>query len=177
MRGPRILKQLEEATYSELERNTMQFAPPSEERQHSMGPIQVQQLELIPYTQSNALGVRGQINSSGNKYQSIILFMDVEFQEEDTNENITFTAVDGNEYHALPINLQQNNVKVRCTCLDFRWRFSIYNDKAGVLYGEGPGVYVKKTDRPPNNPKGVPGLCKHLLKLAVELKNSGVIRP
>lgn len=175
IRGPRILKQLEEASYADLEQNTMQFQPPSDKRQHAVNPIQVQQLELVAANQSGTLEARANIQSGGNKYQSIIFFEGVDYQDEDTPQNITFTGADKQEYHIAPISLRTNNVKVRCTCLDFRWRFSVQNQENGSLYGPGPGLYQKTSNRPPNNPQGVPGLCKHLLKLAIELRNSGVV--
>lgn len=175
VRGERILEQLDEATYAELERNTMNFVPATKKRQHATTPVQIQTVELVPAPQSNTLEARGLAVSAGNKYQPIILFLDVAYQDEDTGENITFTAVDGNDYHVLPISLTNNNVKVRCTCMDFRWRFSIYNQKAGSLHGPGPELYQKKTNRPPNNPSRFPGLCKHLLRFSTELKNSQIV--
>ena len=176
IRGQRILNLLNETTYAELERNTMTSFPNTKGRQFAVNPIQIVNLELIPHDQSGGLEAKGIANSTGKQYQPQMLFTEVEFQEEDTPENITFEGPDGSEFHILPISLSNNNVKVRCTCLDFRWRFAIWNDKDGSLYGPGPGVYQKTTDRPPVNPRQVPGLCKHLLKLAIELKNSNIVR-
>lgn len=178
IRGQRIIQQLEkldEATYAELERNTMQFVPHTNKRQYAVNAVQVQSLQLISYVPNRMLECRADIISSGNKYQSIIVFGDVVFQDEDTAENITFTGADNQEYHILPIQLQRATAKVRCTCLDFRWRFSIYNQEANALWGDGPGVYQKTTNREPNNPRKVPGVCKHLMKVAIELKNSRIV--
>ena len=176
IRGQRILNQLNETTYADLERNTMAFQPQSKKRQFAVDPVQIANLSLIPYAQSGVLEARALAHGETGHYEPQMVFTEIEYQEEDTAENITFMGPDGQDYHILPINLAQNNVKVRCTCLDFRWRFAIYNDKDGSLYGPVPGVYQKKTNRPPNNPAGVPGVCKHLMKLAVELRSSQVIR-
>lgn len=175
IRGPRIVNQLDEAAFSELEQNTLTFIPTTTKRQHAVTPVQITAVELIPAPQSGTLEARGEAQSGTNKYQPIILFSDVEYQDEDTGENITFTAVDNNEYHVAPISLHQNNVKVRCTCMDFRWRFAMANQQNDVLHGPGPELYTKKTDRPPNNPRNVPGVCKHLLRFVNELKNSRVV--
>lgn len=175
IRGPRIIQQLDEAPYAELERNTMQFIPPSEKRQFAVNPIQIQKVELIPHAPSNALEARGAAMSNNNQYQPIIFFLEVEYQDEDTPENITFMGADGEEHHVAPISLRTNNCKVRCTCLDFRWRFAMHNQKTDTLHGPGPDLYQKVSNRPPNNPRGVAGLCKHLLKLAIELRNSGIV--
>lgn len=175
IRGPRILKQLEEASYADLENNTMQFEPASSKRQFAVNPVQIQRMELITADQSGTLEARGTANSNGNTYQPIIYFEGVEYQEEDTPQNVTFTGADSQEHHIMPIALRANNAKVRCTCLDFRWRFSVQNQANDTLYGPGPGLYQKTSNRAPNNPKNVPGLCKHLLKLAIELRNSGIV--
>lgn len=175
IRGPRIIQQLEETTYADLERETLHFIPRTKKRQFAVTPVQIQNIELVPFNQSGALEARATANSNGNTYQPIILFQGVEFQDEDTPENVTFTGTDGQEYHILPIQLRTTNVKVRCTCLDFRWRFSVQDQKADALYGEGPGLYQKVSNRPPNNPRNVPGICKHLMKLVVELRNSHLV--
>lgn len=191
LRGARIAKQLEEylaeSTFADLERNTNAFTPPSTKRQHATNPVQIRQLELVPY--EGALGVNGSVNSieSGSQYQPQMMFLEVEYIQPQEGEDaeaiaqdpntVTFQAADGKDYTIRPISLARNNVKVRCTCLDFRWRFSIYNDKDGSLLGNGPGLYQKKTDRAPNNPQQTPGVCKHLLKLTAELKANGVVSP
>lgn len=177
IRGPRIIQQLtEEATYSELERNTLRFVPPSERRQFVMNSVQIQNMEFTAFSDSNALEVEALANNQGRRYNPSMLFSSVEFQDEDTPQNISFQSSSGETYHIMPIMLQQNNVKVNCTCLDFRWRFAMYNDQTNTLNGNAPPLYQKTTDRPPNNRLGIPGLCKHLLKLAVELKNSNIVR-
>lgn len=188
IRGARIAKQLEEflaeeSTFAELERNALNMMP-GKSRKDAINSIQIRTLELIPY--EGALGVNSTVNSinSGNTYQPQIMFLGVNYINTENNpdaENdpntITFQAVDGKDYTIEPIYLSRNNAKVRCTCLDFKWRFAIYNEKDHSLYGSGPGMYRKKTERPPNNPQHVPGVCKHLLKLASELQINGIVRP
>jgi len=188
IRGARIAKQLEEflaedSTYADLERNTLNNMP-GENRSAATNSVQIRNLELIPY--EGALGVNSTVNSinSGNSYQPQMMFLNVNYVNMEDNpevENdptlVTFQAADGKDYTIEPIHLSRNNVKVRCTCLDFRWRFAIYNDRDNSLFGDGPGLYQNKTDRQPNNPQRVPGVCKHLLKLAAELKVNGVVQP
>jgi hypothetical protein len=106
-----------------------------------------------------------------------MLFSDVVYEDGDQGDNVTFKGSDNQEYHIQPIQLSRNNVKVRCSCLDFRWRFALWNSKDGSLYGDPPGPYKKKTNRPPVNPQRVPALCKHLMKTTIALKQSGVLTP
>lgn len=179
IRGARIEQQLErldETTYAELERNTMNFVPASEKRQWVVNPIQVTRLEMTPARETQNLIVKSEVNSNGNVYAPSMMFDGVIYDDADQDDNVSFTASDKQEYHIEPINLAQSNCKVHCNCLDFHWRFSNENHSAGSLNGSPPAPYQKKTDRPPANPKKVPGVCKHLLKLAIQLKDSGVVR-
>ena len=90
--------------------------------------------------------------------------------------SIILQAKNGKEFTIMPIQLTKHNCRVSCNCLDFFWRFALYAHKDQSLLGTDLGVYRKRTNRPPVNPRQVPALCKHLLKLAIELKNSGVVR-
>jgi hypothetical protein len=178
IRGQRIidqLQQLDETTYQELEKQTWGFLPSSVKRQYAVDPIQITQLKLIPYINSNTLQVEAVASSAGKKYDPVILFSGVVFEDTDEGDNITFVGSDNDEYHISPIRLAENTVKVSCTCLDFRWRFALWNNKDGSLLGPPPGPYKKKTNRPPVNPKRVPGVCKHLMKTVIALKQSGIV--
>ena len=178
IRGKRIIDQidkLDESTYAELQRKTLAFTPPTEKRQWVVDPIQVQTIQYTPAPNSNTLVARGQINSNGTGYQSSIMFTDVNFQDENTPDNVTFTAADGKEYNIERINLAQSNVKVSCNCLDFYWRFSTWNHKDGSLIGTPPPPYQRKTDnRPPANEQKTPGVCKHLMKLVINIRDAGL---
>lgn len=179
IRGARIeqqLQKLDEATYAELERNTMQFVPASEKRQWVVNPIQVTKLEITPARESQNLIVKAEVNSNGNLYAPSMMFSEVIYDDADQDDNVSFTGSDKQEHHIEPINLSKNNVKVACNCLDFYWRFAKENHTNGSLNGNPPPPYQSKTERPPVNPSKTPGVCKHLLKLAIQLKDSGVVR-
>jgi len=179
IRGQRILDQLnrlDEATYAELERNTLAFTPPSEKRQWVVNPIQVKKLELVPSQESRNLTAKAEINSSGSNYHTTLLFDDVIYEDADQADNISFTGSDGDEYHIEPIDLSRSNVKVSCNCLDFYWRFAIWDHQRNSLNGHPPPPYQKVTNRPPVNPQQVPGVCKHIMKTVISLKDSGIVR-
>lgn len=181
IRGQRILNQIEElykldeATYAELERNTLNFTPPSTKRQWAVDPIQVVNMELVPAKESRNLTAKANINSNGTQYNTTVLFDDVEYEEEDQPNNVSFVGSNGDEYHIQPINLSRNNVKVYCNCLDFYWRFATYNARVDSLAGKVPPLYQKKTNRPDANQKKVPGVCKHLMKTVIALRDSGLV--
>lgn len=185
IRGARLSQQLqkeysdviEETTYSELKNNTLRFIPPSKRRQFSTDPIQINELRMIPFVDTNDLKVESVAHSNSNKeYDIVVLFMNIDYEESDQNDNITFKATDGDDYHITPIPLNNVNVKVRCECLDFYWRFAVYNFGDGSLYGPKPPPYQKKTNRPPVNPEKTPGVCKHIMKTILALKDAGVVK-
>lgn len=199
LRGARVLRQLEEhqcedhehlteTTYGGLERNVMNFVPRTKKRQFALAPLQVQGMEFSPLPNANNLLVEGQVANPQSEtkmnavYSPKILFQEVEFhqpegEEEVANPNtLTIEGKNGKEFTISPLLLNKNNVKVSCNCLDFWWRFSFYNHRDQSLLGYDVGFYKKRTQRPPVNPRKVPAMCKHLLKLAIELKNNGVVR-
>lgn len=182
IRGKRILDQLDEYlqlnedTYANLEKNTIHFDPPTTKRQHVVDPVQVTNLELVPARESGNLTAKAKISSSGSEYRTTALFDNVVFEDTDQPDNVSFTGSDGNEYHLTPIDLSTNNVKVSCTCLDFYWRFATWNHQRDSLNGHPPPPYQRKTNRPPVNPRRVPGVCKHLMKTFISLRDAGVVR-
>lgn len=180
IRGARIEQQIErldEATYAELERNTMNFTPPTKKRQWVVDPIQIARMELTPARETQNLIIKAEVKSNGNTYTPSMVFDGVIFDDSDQADNTSFTATDNEEYHIDPINLSKNNVKVACNCLDFYWRFASWNHGAQSLNGNPPPPYQRKTqNRPPANEKKVPGVCKHLLKMAIALKNAQIVR-
>lgn len=176
VRGQRIISALQETPYRDLERNIVTGFPDTTKRQHATDPVQIVQLNLFPSVQSNNLMVRSLARSGGKKYTPEVLLLDVEYQPEDSDENITFKANDGDEYHITPVNLRQNDCKVRCDCLDFHFRFAYWNHNDGSLYGGPPPRYVRRTtNRPPVNPSRVPGICKHVIKTIMALAEAGLV--
>jgi len=182
IRGARIFQQMErieqlvEAPYVELEQKTMQFTPSTTKRQYAMDTIRVTSMELIPAEESQTLSVRSTVNSDGTNYTTTIQFDGVEFHEDDQAANVSFKAVGGGESHISPIMLQRSNCKVSCDCLDFYWRFATQNAKVDSLDGKAPPPYHKRTSRPPANIKNTPGVCKHLMKTVVALRDAHLVR-
>lgn len=180
MRGGRVIQSLEETTLVDLERNIVFGFPETEKRQHATKPVQITQMKLTPYRNSTDLlaDATAKSNESGKTYQPKVLFLDVEFQNEDTPENVTFTGSDGDNYNIIPVSLSHSNVKVKCDCLDFHHRFAGRNDTSNALIGNPPKMDkpVPGSNRPPVNPKKVPGLCKHLIKTVQAMKDAGLVK-
>lgn len=180
IRGQRILDQinelLNEVSYAELERNTLNSMPPTEKRQFVVNPVQVINIELIPARESQNITAKATVRNDGTVYNTSALFDAVIYSDADQADNVTFTGSTGDEYHIEPIDLARNNVKVNCNCLDFYWRFATWNHQKNSLDGDPPPPYQRTTNRPPVNPRRVPGVCKHLIKTIIALRDAGIVR-
>lgn len=130
-------------------------------------------LTNVRYTPTMENGKQGlTVNSdcisgdSGNHYQQVIVFQKVTLLPEDGPNARTFETSDGKQIHVDNYSLQSADVKVRCNCLDFYWRFTNFNFKQRALQGDPNPPYVRKTqNRPPANPMQKPGICKHIYQL------------
>lgn len=187
IRGKRINDQLEQlneqSTYNQLKTNVDNFIPVSTKRQNAVDPVQVVELMTLPFLGTKNLNIESTVTNSDSKspgapanYKPKLIFNQVAFEDESTNENITFTAKDNNEYNMQPIDLGVSTVRVRCGCPDFLWRFAAFNAKDKSLIGTAPAPYQRKSNRGPVNPQQVPGVCKHLIKTIEALKQSGMVR-
>lgn len=178
IRGARIVQQMErllEAPYAELEQKTMQFTPSTTKRQYAVDTIRVTSMELVPAEESQILTVKATVSSEGTNYSTTLQFDEVEYQEDDQASNVSFKGVGGDESHIIPINLLRSNCKVSCNCLDFYWRFATQNSRVNSLDGKAPPPYHKRANRPPANLKNTPGVCKHLMKTVVALRDAKLV--
>jgi hypothetical protein len=164
-----------EITLAKLTKSTLDSFFDTKKRQHVTGTVAISNIKYIPYRKSNGLNIEATVTSGSNKYDCSMSFQDVFYEDSDSNQVVTFTAVDNSEYHVHKIANDVNDVKVKCTCMDFYYRFAYANYQKDGLEGNPPPPYVKKTDRPPVNPTNAPGLCKHLIKLDDQLKTIGII--
>jgi len=177
IRGARILQQLaEDSTPLELERNIAKGFPQTTKRQHATDPVRIVQIKYVPFEANKELKVTAIASSAGKNYDTVIQFNDVEFQPEDLPTNTTFIAADNETYNILPISLSTHTVKIRCDCLDFYHRFAMWNFNDSSLYGPKMPTYIRKTTtRPDVNPLRVPGVCKHVLRTLMALRDAGMI--
>lgn len=168
---------LVETPLSQLYTNTINnFDTP---RQQDSGRVQVVKKIFVPAQQAGAVGVRATTRSSAKQYDTRIFFDEgiVYLNDEGEQTNgFTFQSSDGQEFTIEPVSYNNDDARVSCSCLDFYYRFAVWNHSDGSLFGNPPPPYVKKTDQGPVNPNKVPGLCKHLIALVSELRNENFLR-
>ena len=113
----------------------------------------------------------GEIKSSNgfNNYNMIITFSGVEPTDGLTEEEIL------QGYMPKP-SLSDNDIHVRCNCPSYRFRFDKANRANRAATGKNFGNYIKKTDRKPNNPHDLPGICYHIIEFVDYLHSQGFIR-
>jgi len=148
-------------------------------RQQTSGRVRIVSKKFIAAPRAGAVGVWATTSSSAKTYDTKMFFYDVIYkgneEEEDEENNMggnyfTFQTEDGQDYSIEPLSYTMADVEVSCTCLDFYYRFAVWNDSDGSLFGNAPPTYIKKTDRKPLNPQRLPGLCKHLMSLTTEIR-------
>lgn len=129
---------------------------------------------FMPYVGNDMLEAEGESQTTNGKYTSRVIFDNVIFKDEESDNTASVVAVDGEHYYFTKINRVRSNVKVSCSCLDFHYRFAAYNHRDDALAAKPPKPYVKKTDRQPVNPAEVSGVCKHIIRLVEELDRDNI---
>lgn len=179
---------LAESSANDLESNIIRGFPNTTARQNATNPIRISQANFTPYTDGRLLMNCVATNSQEfvRKYRVHIMFSDVAFVENAPEgeegavvpkTGVQIRCTDGSTKSIEPISLQDNTCKVRCTCLDFYHRFSMFNLGDDSLHGKPMPQYVPKgSGRPPVNPARVPGMCKHIIKALQYLETRGIVR-
>lgn len=164
-----------EDTFQRLHNNVKsKFDTPRDEKSRR---VQVFTTAYIPSLQNNALEVRAKTKTDKASYDTVISFDEVEYVDGEDSQAVSIKSTDNTDYNMIPID-QNKNVMVNCTCLDFYYRFAVWNDQSDSLLGKSPDPYVKRgtSKRMPVNPTKTPGVCKHLISLFDHIKREGIVK-
>ncbi len=153
----------QEATLHSLHQSAVAAFPGTRRRQHVVGPIEISELSWTPFLGVRTLFVRGKARNEDREYRPMILFKNVRYLQEG---GIALVANDQKVYRLHP--LAENDVLLRCDCMDFHWRFNYYDSLDRSLYGRVRKKYEGQGG-PPANPMKMPGMCKHLMALRLAL--------
>lgn len=162
--------QFSEASLSDLYDSAVRAFPRTTKRQHAVDPVIVEELRWTPFLGMKTLFIKAEVRNESRHYSPVILFKNVNYG----GNGVRITASDEREYQFNKLSLEGTDVLVRCNCPDFKWRFNYYDHREGVLYGPKRSPY-ESHGGPPANPLELPGLCKHLMKVAIALRDAGAI--
>lgn len=166
---------LQENNIQDLYLSTVKAFPHTTKRQHAIDPINITNITLTPYLGVKTLFAKSIAESdSGKLYQPMILFKQVIYNPTKNVKLIEIAANDGRMYNLKQID-EKNDVLVRCNCQDFTWRFNFFDHTDRSLYGKVRKKYEATINPGSSNPLELPGLCKHLIKMTVALRQIGIL--
>lgn len=161
-----------ESSLADLYASSQKAFPGTRMREYATDTVVVEHLSWVPFKGVGTLFLKGVVKNEGRKYEPIILFKGVFYGDE--KGNIPVIDSSGKKVFIRRISESKNDVLVRCSCGDFFHRFNYYNSLDASLFGrkrskyEGKGLWE-------SNPSHMPGMCKHLMKMALVLKKTGLV--
>ena len=134
--------------------------------------------QIVPFvgTKSCVISLRAWGVTQASLHAITLCFHDVDIQTEDPHSyNYFQVKYDDKMYWIQKFDMNRHPLTSRCSCKDFFFSFAFHNYNAGCLYGPRPKMYKRlTTTRPPRNPAGIIGCCKHVFNAWVILRNSGM---
>ncbi len=162
---------MKESNLNQLYSNTVSAFPRCGLRQHATDPIQIVEMNWTPFLGMKTLLVSGKALNSGKQYKCHLLFKNVNFHEQEIN----IVASDYKKYGFKKLKYNENEVLVRCDCLDFYYRFNYFNHVDKSLWGNKRKASENKGTGIEANPTKSPGMCKHLIKFTESLIDAKVL--
>lgn len=113
-------------------------------------------------------------------HRVVIMFSGLKFAKEPFKDCIDI-EYKGHIYYIEKPSLNKTTIRVRCSCKDFYFCFSLWDYLQRAIVGPKPKAYKRKTPppsqggRPYVNPEKIPGLCKHVFWFLQYLKSKGYI--
>ena len=165
---------LNDSSINDLYYSTVRAFPRTQKRQHSIDLVKITEIKWTPYLGMKTLFIKGlaQSEESHKEYTPIIVFKNVIYHNENTNKYVKIIANDNKEYIFEQLDYNENDVLVRCQCKDFFWRLQHTDYVDHSLYSKNRKKYEARINPGSANPLELPGMCKHLLKLAKVIKKA-----
>lgn len=169
-------------TWDKLAKNSAILNPLTRGRNYPYVPKWEKEL-ILPFvgTKSVLVKLRAWGLTEKNIHAVTLLFNDCEILEGEQNVSLLQyfkITYKGKTYYIKKFDRLKNPLTSRCTCSSYFYDFAWYNAKNGhCLYGPVPRPYKRKTKtRPPRNPRGLPGICKHVYHAWDYLKREGLTK-
>lgn len=146
-------------------KSTVDNFPNTTKRHNVVDEVPEPQMKIEFNEGAKTVQVNAEVSGSKGPYLTKIRFHGVEFIDP-KEANLTSFVKKYNKngqnitYALEKINTHSSQVKVSCSCPDYHNRFSSPNNNFGANLGS-----VTSNHNTRDNPKNVPGLCKHIIKV------------
>jgi len=165
-----------ESTFDDLFGSAVEAFPNTTMRQHATDPIRVAGFKWTPFPGVKTFLLKAVATNEDRQYNTVMLFKNVVYRD-GPGPGVVKLKISLNESRYIEkLTPDQHNVLVRCNCPDFYWRFNYYDHVDRSLWGNKRGLYEPVSDRGPINPKEMPGMCKHLMKMMYTMQESGLVK-
>jgi hypothetical protein len=165
-----------ESSLNELFQSSVRAFPGTTMRQYATDPIEIETLEWLPFLGMKSLIVKATARNETRVYTPLILFKKVQYHNDrDANNLIEIIDATGKNYLFEKLSAQNTDVSIRCNCNDFKWRFNYTDHQDHSLYGRKRKQYIAAHNPGSSNPQNLPGMCKHLIKMAEILNQNDIV--
>jgi len=155
-----------ESTWPELYQSAVDAFPHTTRRQYAIDPITISELRIVPFLGFRTLFLRTRALNEDREYRPMIVVKNVQYREHRGPGVVELRASDGESYLLEPPALEDHDLILRCNCPDFYWRFNYFDHLDRSLFGRVRRKYEAKANPGSANPQEMPGVCKHLMKMA-----------
>lgn len=151
---------LNESSFKDLYKSTVLAFPNTTKRQYATQPIVIEQIKFVPYFGLNTLFIKAEAINEERHYNPMVLFKKVDYNKKDCSVKTDMSICKFGK-----LSLESTDILLRCQCKDFKYRFNYYDHLDKSLYGSKIKKYESLGIGQPANPKEMPGMCKHLIKM------------
>ena len=163
-----------ESTFDDLFDSAVVAFPNTKMRQHATDPIHVAGFKWTPFPGVRTFLLRSVATNEDRQYRPLILFKNVIYKD-GPGPGVLGLRISINETRYIEkLTPDHHHILVRCDCPDFFWRFNYYDYVNRSLYANKRKKYENKGG-PPANPKKLPGMCKHLMKMMYTMQEAGLV--
>jgi hypothetical protein len=163
-----------ESTFDELFDSAVRAFPKTRKRQHATDEVHVGQFRWTPFPGVKTFLLRATATNEDRTYSPMILFKRVQFREGPGRGVLKLKISSEETRYIEQLSPDNHDILVRCNCPDFYWRFNYYDHIDRSLYGNKRSKYDGAY---PANPRKLPGMCKHLMKMVYTMQEVGLVRP
>ncbi len=149
------------------------------------GRASITRLAPVPAGEAFAVQMRIEAVSDASMryYDSTVVLFDIEYvAQKDPQHPLGVEVTPGQVLFFNRPSMGSTKAQCTCTCKNWYFQWQFYVDRAGSLsYDYFHGArYVRKTPPPPlgrpyQNPRRVPGVCKHIARLIQIMRDRGFL--